>query len=116
MGRPKQAVCNSGHRMIGENLYIRPDNGQRQCRECRREIARRKRDAEGVQMTKGSGKPVESSSPVVYPPEQRSGGIAEIPDGPECPVCEKGLMMYLGKWICRTTGCSMEGQEQKGMS
>ena len=26
--------CKSGHDLTGENLYIRPDNGKRQCRRC----------------------------------------------------------------------------------
>lgn len=32
--RHARATCGKGHPMAGENLYIRPDNGRRQCREC----------------------------------------------------------------------------------
>ena len=36
--------CPRGHAYVGENLYIRPTVGFRECRECKRERKRRSRD------------------------------------------------------------------------
>lgn len=33
--------CHAGHPLSGENLYVRPNDGARTCRECKREINRR---------------------------------------------------------------------------
>ena len=32
----RKAYCKRGHPMSGSNLYIRPDNGERQCRACKK--------------------------------------------------------------------------------
>lgn len=34
---PRKEVCCQGHRMEGDNVYIRPGDGGRACRECNRE-------------------------------------------------------------------------------
>lgn len=35
-GNTKKTLCPKGHSYTGDNLYIVPNNGKRQCRECKR--------------------------------------------------------------------------------
>lgn len=42
-GRPRQTHCHRGHPLSGNNLYVQPRTGHRQCRTCHRmQRARRK--------------------------------------------------------------------------
>lgn len=38
--RNRSETCGKGHPLSGDNLYVRPDNGGRICRECGRRAAR----------------------------------------------------------------------------
>lgn len=40
-GRAKQTHCKNGHEFISENTYIRPSNGQRCCRKCKRQLSKK---------------------------------------------------------------------------
>lgn len=42
-GREKRARsrCKQGHLLVGDNLYLRPDSGSRQCRTCKADTFRR---------------------------------------------------------------------------
>ena len=37
MRRARKSVCKNGHPLVESNVYLRPDNGQRQCRACAHE-------------------------------------------------------------------------------
>ena len=41
--RPAKASCSRGHTMSPDNTYTRPDDGRRECRECRRQANKRQR-------------------------------------------------------------------------
>lgn len=38
--KPRLTECKRGHPMIGDNIYVRPDNGKRMCLACRRQGSR----------------------------------------------------------------------------
>lgn len=41
MREHRKVSCVNGHPLSGENVYVRRDTGQRQCKECKRESVRR---------------------------------------------------------------------------
>ena len=44
---PRKSHCVNGHPLVGENVYLRPDNGKRQCRACGRARRLRRRQSVG---------------------------------------------------------------------